>query len=140
MAMVPAPTRRELPASICSAKPPRKLECVRSAAIPPLAAPALAALAKRGLAMRSAMEVDSLDAVEALLRHGLGLSVLPRRARPDPAAGPRRLALPAGGLPRQILRVCRAASARRVFAARVARALRPAATRAWGDLRWIKGG
>jgi DNA-binding transcriptional LysR family regulator len=37
------------------------------------------ALAARGLPVDSSMEVDSLEAVEALVRHGLGVSVAPRR-------------------------------------------------------------
>ncbi|MCL5776307.1 LysR substrate-binding domain-containing protein [Limibaculum sp. FT325] len=37
-------------------------------------------LARRGLRPREAMEVDALDAVEALVRAGLGVSVVPARA------------------------------------------------------------
>jgi DNA-binding transcriptional LysR family regulator len=36
-------------------------------------------LARLGVAVDAAMEVDSLDAVEALVRCGLGVSVVPRR-------------------------------------------------------------
>jgi DNA-binding transcriptional LysR family regulator len=36
-------------------------------------------LARMGIATEAAMEVDSLEAVEALVRHGLGVSVVPRR-------------------------------------------------------------
>jgi DNA-binding transcriptional LysR family regulator len=36
-------------------------------------------LAERGIAVVAAMEVDSLEAVEALVRHGLGVSVAPLR-------------------------------------------------------------
>jgi DNA-binding transcriptional LysR family regulator len=36
-------------------------------------------LAQLGIATDAAMEVDSLEAVEALVRHGLGVSVVPRR-------------------------------------------------------------
>jgi DNA-binding transcriptional LysR family regulator len=36
-------------------------------------------LARLGIAVEAAMEVDSLDAVEALVRCGLGVSVVPRR-------------------------------------------------------------
>ncbi|MEM8759850.1 MAG: LysR family transcriptional regulator [Pseudomonadota bacterium] len=38
------------------------------------------ALAARGLAPAEAMEVDALEAIEALVRHGLGVSVAPRPA------------------------------------------------------------
>lgn len=37
-------------------------------------------LARQGIAVEAAMEVDSLDAVEALVRCALGVSVVPRRA------------------------------------------------------------
>ncbi|MEM6680258.1 MAG: LysR family transcriptional regulator [Pseudomonadota bacterium] len=37
-------------------------------------------LAARGLAPAEAMEVDALEAIEALVRHGLGVSVVPRPA------------------------------------------------------------
>lgn len=51
-------------------------------------------LAVRGLRPREAMEVDALDAVEALVRAGLGVSVVPARSG-MPQAGPdlRRIAL-----------------------------------------------
>ncbi|MEM6945987.1 MAG: LysR family transcriptional regulator [Pseudomonadota bacterium] len=38
------------------------------------------ALAARGLAPSEAMEVDALEAIESLVRHGLGVSVVPRPA------------------------------------------------------------
>ncbi len=45
----------------------------------------------RGLGPRAAMEVDSLEAIEALVAHGLGVSVVPERARAPLPAGVRRL-------------------------------------------------
>ena len=53
-------------------------------------------LAARGLRPREAMEADSLEAIEALVAHGLGVSVVPQRSgapvRPElrrlPLAGP----------------------------------------------------
>ncbi len=49
-------------------------------------------LAEGGFAVESTMEVDSLEAVEALVGHGLGVSVAPRRAG-APRAGLRRAPL-----------------------------------------------
>ncbi len=41
------------------------------------------ALHERGVVVEAAMEVDSLEAVDALVRHGLGVSVAPRRLGAD---------------------------------------------------------
>jgi DNA-binding transcriptional LysR family regulator len=49
-------------------------------------------LARKGIAVDAAMEVDSLEAIEALVRHGLGVSVVPRR-RGAPRTGLRVTAL-----------------------------------------------
>jgi DNA-binding transcriptional LysR family regulator len=43
-------------------------------------------LQARGLHPREAMEVDSLEAIEALVEHGLGVSVVPERTRTSLAA------------------------------------------------------
>jgi len=48
-------------------------------------------MAARGLAPREAMEADSLEAIEALVAHGLGVAVVPERARAPISPGIRRL-------------------------------------------------
>ncbi len=53
------------------------------------------ALATRGLRPAEAMEVDSIEAIESLVAHGLGVSVVPERPAAPPAPAVRRL--PLGG-------------------------------------------
>ncbi|MBK0399147.1 LysR family transcriptional regulator [Limibaculum sp. M0105] len=53
-------------------------------------------LAARNLRPREAMEVDALDAVEALVRAGLGISVVPARHGP-PQSGPALRRIPIDG-------------------------------------------
>lgn len=69
-------------------------------------------LSERGIAVRPSMEIDSLEAIEALVRHGLGVSVVPDRGlRPGVVRAPfcapqaeRRLVLMSRpGTPRQRL-------------------------------------
>ncbi|MEM9763592.1 MAG: LysR family transcriptional regulator [Pseudomonadota bacterium] len=62
------------------------------------------ALAARGLAPAEAMEVDALDAIEALVRHGLGVSVVPRPAgaRDEVRQGLFTLPLPGEGASRAL--------------------------------------
>jgi DNA-binding transcriptional LysR family regulator len=45
-------------------------------------------LLDRGIRARGAMEVDSLEAIEALVRHGLGVAVVPDRTGPGGSAPP----------------------------------------------------
>ncbi|MEM7496950.1 MAG: LysR family transcriptional regulator [Pseudomonadota bacterium] len=61
-------------------------------------------LAARGLAPAEAMEVDALEAIEALVRHGLGVSVVPRPAGtpPEGRAGLLTLPLPGPGAHRAL--------------------------------------
>jgi len=44
-------------------------------------------LGNRSTPVREAMEVDSLEAIEALVRNGLGISIVPKRAGGPPFAG-----------------------------------------------------
>jgi DNA-binding transcriptional LysR family regulator len=83
-------------------------------------------LSGQGIRVATAMEVDSFEAVEALVRHNLGVSILPRRALADEPEGLARHTLPLGLLQRRVVLVSRTASARRVFAARFAETLRAA--------------
>jgi DNA-binding transcriptional LysR family regulator len=55
------------------------------------------ALAARGLRPAAAMEVDSIEAIESLVAHGLGVSVVPERPGAPLPSGVRRL--PLGGPP-----------------------------------------
>ena len=54
-------------------------------------------IAERGFATQDGMEVDSIEAVEAMARHGLGVSIAPERAAAPRAADLRRI--PLGGAP-----------------------------------------
>ena len=56
----------------------------------------------RGLRVRAAMEVDSLEAIEALVAHGLGVSVVPERALAPVPPALRRLPF---GSPRAVRRL-----------------------------------
>jgi len=44
-------------------------------------------LHKRGILVREGMEVDTLEAIEALVRNGLGVSIVPQRAGAQPFTG-----------------------------------------------------
>ena len=46
-----------------------------------------AQLINDGIKVRSSMEVDSFEGVEALVRHNLGISILPVRALSEPSEG-----------------------------------------------------
>lgn len=59
-------------------------------------------IAARGLKPRAAMEVDSLEAIEALVAHGLGVSVVPERALAPVPPALRRLPF---GTPRDVRRL-----------------------------------
>lgn len=84
-------------------------------------------LAARGLRPREAMEVDALDAIEALVRAGLGISVVPMRSgAPQGGAPLRRLALPGPDAVRRLCLIERDAHPR----AHVARALHAELVRA----------
>ncbi|MEM1265705.1 MAG: LysR family transcriptional regulator [Pseudomonadota bacterium] len=83
-------------------------------------------LTEKNIRVRSAMEVDSFEAVTALVEHGLGVSMLPHRiGTPDPP-GVRRRRLPWGSPARRVVLASRWASPRRLFAATLAEALRGA--------------
>ncbi|MEM8553211.1 MAG: LysR substrate-binding domain-containing protein [Pseudomonadota bacterium] len=70
------------------------------------------------IAVSPAMEVDSLEAVEALVAHGLGVSVSPRRLGAPPVPGLRRVPLGAPHLERvlSLVRLERCSRARVVSA------------------------
>lgn len=78
----------------------------------------------RGLRVEAAMEVDAFEAVEALVAHGLGVSILPRRALAPEAAGVLALPLPEGLPDRRVVLASRHGSPRQVFASRFAEVLR----------------
>jgi len=80
-------------------------------------------LLDRGIAVRAAMEVDSLEAIEALVRHGLGVAVVPDRGD---AAGLRRVPFGAPQAVRRLVLVTR----RRAPRARLIDALHRALTQA----------
>lgn len=73
-----------------------------------------------GLRPRGAMEVDSLEAIEALVAHGLGVSVVPERVLAPPSPALRRLPLGAPPAERRLALVERRNNPR----ARLAEALR----------------
>lgn len=50
-------------------------------------------IAERGFSVADAMEVDSIEAVEAMTRHGLGVSIIPARAAAPHPADLRRIPL-----------------------------------------------
>lgn len=49
-------------------------------------------LHRRGILVRERMEVDSLEAIEALVRNGLGVSIVPQRAGAPPFSGDLKVA------------------------------------------------
>lgn len=71
----------------------------------------------RGLNPREAMEADSLEAIEALVAHGLGVSVVPERARAPLPRGIRRLPFGAPPAERRLVLVERAGNPRARLAA-----------------------
>ena len=60
-------------------------------------------LARRDIAVQSTMEVDSFEGVEALVRHNLGVSILPSRALSAPPQGIKRHDLDSPDLTRRIV-------------------------------------
>jgi len=73
---------------------------------------------------RTALEVDSFEAVEALVRHRLGISILPRRTLASAPAGIRSLPLPGAPMARRVVLASRRASPRTLLTTRLAAALR----------------
>lgn len=65
--------------------------------------------------VQAAMEVDSFDAVDALVSHNLGVSILPRRARSPAAKGVTSLRLDPAPRERSIVLATRRASPRQAF-------------------------
>jgi len=81
-------------------------------------------LIERNINVHSAMEVDSIEAVEALVAHDLGISILPRRAQvPLP---PNVKYLPLGGqrVSRRVALVTRKRSPRQRLASELCGTLR----------------
>jgi len=81
-------------------------------------------LQDRAIYVQQAMEVDSFDAVEALVSHNLGISILPKSARSMEASNLVGLKLDPTPLERSVVLATRAASPRRLFAAAFADALK----------------
>ncbi len=77
-----------------------------------------------GMRVQSVMEVDSFEGVEALVRHNLGVSILPTRTHPPAQAGIRRLVLPHTDMSRQVALVSRSAGPRRSLVSQMADALK----------------
>ncbi|MEM1382823.1 MAG: LysR family transcriptional regulator [Pseudomonadota bacterium] len=67
-------------------------------------------LSHRGLRPREAMEADALEAIEALVRHGLGVSVVPERAGAPPPPDVRAMPLDWPGAVRRLALIGRQAS------------------------------
>ena len=81
----------------------------------------------RGLEPRAAMEVNSLEAIEALVAHGLGVSVVPERARAPLPPSVRRLPFGPERAHRRLVLVERAGNPRARLAAALHAALAAAA-------------
>lgn len=81
-------------------------------------------LQDRKIYVHKAMEVDTFDAVEALVSHNLGVSILPKRARTTEASNLVSLKLDTFPLERSVVLATRLASPRRLFATVFADALK----------------
>nr|WP_319386357.1 LysR family transcriptional regulator [uncultured Roseibium sp.] len=81
-------------------------------------------LLARGLHPRTAMEVDSFEAVEALVRHDLGVSILPKRALTKVPEGIRSWPLDAGAFERRVVLASRRNAPRSRLISKIAEAMR----------------
>lgn len=81
-------------------------------------------LLARGLRPRTAMEVDSFEAVEALVRYDLGVSILPKRALTEVPAGIRSWPLDEGAFERRVVLASRRNAPRSRLISKIAEALR----------------
>ncbi|MEL7525947.1 MAG: LysR family transcriptional regulator [Pseudomonadota bacterium] len=81
-------------------------------------------LLARGLQPRTAMEVDSFEAVEALVRYDLGVSILPKRALTEVPEGIRSWPLDAGAFERRVVLASRRNAPRSRLISKIAEAMR----------------
>ena len=81
---------------------------------------------EHNIVVQNAMEVDSIEAVEALVSHNLGISVIPKRALNGEATNLVSTLFAEGALERNVVLVSRKASPRHIFADNFAQALQMA--------------
>ena len=81
-------------------------------------------LLARGLQPRTAMEGDSFEAVEALVRYDLGVSILPKRALTEVPQGIRSWPLDAGAFERRVVLASRRNAPRGRLVSKIAEAMR----------------
>ncbi|MEO0976436.1 MAG: LysR family transcriptional regulator [Pseudomonadota bacterium] len=81
-------------------------------------------LLARALQPRTAMEVDSFEAVEALVRYDLGVSILPKRALTEVPEGIRSWPLDAGAFERRVVLASRRNAPRSRLISKIAEAMR----------------
>lgn len=83
-------------------------------------------LAERQFNVQTAIEVDTFEAAEALVRHNLGVSVLPRRALSVEPPGIETHPLPGAELERRVVLASRRTTSRRLLISKFAEALESA--------------